>query len=674
MLACNRRRWRSHAITIAGIAAVGVLGCARGETPVSVTPKDTGGARCPSPPPATDFTGYSASKVTTAYPTAAPGRTGWFQSGQSADLMLSGFGFDRTGGPLLFNHPRSIASDGTRLLLSDGNNNRVLVWNSLPAGNAPPDFVLGQPDVWHNAPGTGLHELNWPGQVSVTASGLLVIADSYNDRLLVWTHFPTHSAQPADFAISNAQLKWPWGVWTDGTRLVATATSVGRVLVWQTVPTANVDPDFVISGSGIGTPRTITSDGRALIVGDHNANLTNSGNWFWRAFPTSASNAPDFFATDPFDPNVWMQGAFTTDGRLIMMGARTLSIWSAMPATAATAPQLIITGHAYQGGDGSAVVIAGGRTYVLEYNGNRISVYNGIPSTASAVPDFTIGAPDLQTNTLRTNYLITNGVPAVANRRLVVASDFERRLYVWNALPDVTGAHPDWVYELPFGPWAAAATDSMLALGGLQSVAVWTRPPANGSLPDVIYRGSIGTVTLREVRGVAMDDRYFYVADTKDGKVYGWRRLPSASCAPAFTLSMPEPTRLSSDGTWLAVTLTNTHVVRLYRVSTLATQPEYATVGGVGTFNLPQSATVARGSLFVSATNFNVVHGWRDAGDAALGRPADLIIGASAATPVPPPRITQRTLFWPGGVAFDGSYLWVGEFKFSNRLLRYTVR
>lgn len=51
----------------------------------------------------------------------------WFQTGQNADLVLSGVDFNNTGGPLLFNHPSGIASDGTRFLLCDRFNNRVLI-------------------------------------------------------------------------------------------------------------------------------------------------------------------------------------------------------------------------------------------------------------------------------------------------------------------------------------------------------------------------------------------------------------------------------------------------------------------------------------------------------------------------------------------------------------------
>ena len=116
--------------------------------------------------------------------------------------MLSGIDFNNSGGPLLFNHPKGIATDGTHLLLADGNNNRVLIWNSLPIGNTPPDVVLGQPDFIQNYPGTGRHQMNWP--VSVATDGRhVVVADTYNDRILIWNQLPKTNATPADIVLDG---------------------------------------------------------------------------------------------------------------------------------------------------------------------------------------------------------------------------------------------------------------------------------------------------------------------------------------------------------------------------------------------------------------------------------------------------------------------------------------
>ncbi len=665
---------RTSGRTRRSVACLALLTCACRDSTESTGP--TLAAACTAAAGVPDLTGFKATAVAATYATAA-NVSGFFGSGQAADVMLSGIGFDKTGGALLFNHPRSLASDGTRLALSDGNNNRVLIWSTAPTANTPPDVVLGQADFDHNAPGSGLAQLRWPGQVVFTADGKFLVADSYNDRVLVWLAVPTSNGKAADFAITSASLRWPWGVWSDGTRLVVSSTGTASVLVWTSFPqSGTIAPSFVIAGGGIGTPRTVTSNSTALIVGDHNANSSNVGNWWWTSFPSSAASAPQFFASDPTDANAaWMQGTYLADGRLLMLGGRSLNIWNQTPTSAATRPDLIVTGHQFKGGDGGAVAVVAGRTYALEYNGNRIAVYSDIPSTATRVPDFTIGSANLATNTLLTNYFITNGVPAVSGGRLYVSSDFDRRLSVWNARPNTSGAWPDWVYDLPFAPWDNAATDTMFAVAGGRTVAVWKAPPAGGSLPNIVLRDVAGSVTLQTLVGVAIDATYFYLADAGAGKVYAWRGVPTGSCAPAVTLDVPSPSRISSDGTWLAVTPgNNPPTVRMYRVADLTSTSAPANVGGAGTFNLPSDAQVSRGSLFVSSTPNNVVHVWRDAAKAVAGTPAEIVLGALAATPIPPPTIGTSTFFWPGSMAWDGSYLWVGEFKFSNRLLRFSAR
>ena len=53
--------------------------------------------------------------------------------------------FNQSGGPLLFNHPKRIASDGSVFMMADGNNNRVLLGDTLPTDNVEPSLVFGQP-------------------------------------------------------------------------------------------------------------------------------------------------------------------------------------------------------------------------------------------------------------------------------------------------------------------------------------------------------------------------------------------------------------------------------------------------------------------------------------------------------------------------------------------------
>ena len=172
-----------------------------------------------------DETGSAASRV-------------FFETGQEAGLVLGELGFDNAGGSLLFNHPKGIATDGTSLLLADGNNHRVLVWSTLPEENRPPDIVLGQDDFTGSHSGEGPNELKWPVAVAA-GGGKFAIADTYNHRILLYNSLPTGGSpdlilEGGDHVYEGVsepgpdRFAWPWGVWTDGERLVVSSTSAFR--------------------------------------------------------------------------------------------------------------------------------------------------------------------------------------------------------------------------------------------------------------------------------------------------------------------------------------------------------------------------------------------------------------------------------------------------------------
>lgn len=648
-----------------------------------------------SAPPSEEIT-VTVTFTESTYRATAGGTSGIFHTGQEADLMLSGIGFNQTGGPLLFNHPAGIATDDRHLLLSDRNNNRVLIWNTLPEGNEPPDLVLGQPAFDSNAPGEGLDELSWPSEAD-TDGTRIVVADTYNERILIWTRFPTENAQPADIVLHvGPQLlppgteggatrtpNWPWGVWTDGTQLAVSATGGGVVLLWNQFPTRDDQAAdlYLRAGGQMGTPRHITSDGTHLLVGDHNplsagGEAVAPGTWVWAAWPERNDEPFSYFLSNPSGgQGVWLRGEFTEDGRLILLGDQ-LYVWREFPATASTPPTLTVNAFAFHGGDGEDIAIAGERLYIAMYNGDRVVAYTAFPASPEARPDFAIGAPDVDTNPLDTHSFLTNPVPASDGTSLFVSSDFDKRLYVWRQRPDEDGAAPDLVYQFSgFGPWDNALHEGRLALAGRNAVLIWTSPPLDGQQPDRVLRGEIGGVRLQEVKGVALDDRYFYLADAAADAVYIWDGLPDGSTAPRFTLPVERPERLSSDGTYLAVTTTFDHSVLIYRIAALGREAPVR-IGGVGRFNLPGSATVAGGMLFVADTPWSRVLIWQRVESAIeqaqRGEFApDVVLGKESLTEHTP-AIGRDTLFWPGAVAWDGDYVWVGEFKFSGRLLRFS--
>lgn len=91
-------------------------------------PQDCGGSITQSTPTPTQQPEktITVKSVNSKYKNVSSKPTGWFTTGQDADILLSGIDFNNAGESLLFNHPGNIASDGTHLILTDRGNNRVL--------------------------------------------------------------------------------------------------------------------------------------------------------------------------------------------------------------------------------------------------------------------------------------------------------------------------------------------------------------------------------------------------------------------------------------------------------------------------------------------------------------------------------------------------------------------
>ncbi|MEQ1854239.1 MAG: hypothetical protein ABMA01_21925, partial [Chthoniobacteraceae bacterium] len=262
---------------------------------------------------------------------------------------------------------------------------------------------------------------------------------------------------------------------------------------------------------------------------------------------------------------------------------------------------------------------------------------------------------------------------ATDGRSLFVTSDFDRKMFIWRSLPDESAAKPDLVMHLPDGPWDNELHGSTLAIAGRSSVSVWKKLPLNGEPPDVVLSRRIGSVELGELTGVAFDDKYFYLSDRRSETIHVWEGIPGQDSEPKFTLAMRSPGRLSSDGNYLCAAPFEGGSIQLWRVSELGARAEAITLGGRGQFNLPSECLIADGRLFVCNRSFNRVDVWNRVEDALGGRLADAFLGAADAQDRKP-GIGRNKLFMPGSLAWGGGYLWVGEFKFSTRILRFSPK
>ncbi|MBI2133623.1 hypothetical protein HYU11_02985 [Candidatus Woesearchaeota archaeon] len=430
------------------------------------------------------------------------------------------------------------------------------------------------------------------------------------------------------------------------------------------------------------------------MIGDHNAkpNGGRAGNFFWKEFPNSDTQH-DFFVSEPFRMGeekgpeqhaaggdvLW--GGMTTDGKLIGV-SNMLYMWNSFPDNQGDAADIVIgalpgqMGYDFggkQSGDGTGAVVADGRLYISLANGNKIVGFSSLPAGKGQKPDFAIGSPDINTNTLETNYIISNPRPLTDGNSLIVVSDFDGMMHVWKSLPDESGAHPDITYDFRNGtyrPNSETLHEGKLITASADEIHGWSRIPLNGEMPDIHFKKKIGNAELQSVGGIALDSKYFFIGDGK--KIYVWEGIPSNDTNPRYTLSSDYIGRLSSDGNYLVTTTVEMPggAVIIFRLNDMTNTQQIMLTKK---FNLPQSAMVWKNRLFVADTGFNRVLIWNNIEDAIKGKDADIIIGAESLTEVNP-EIGKNKLFWPGTMSFDGSYLWVGEFKFSERLLRFSVK
>ena len=612
---------------------------------------------------------------------------------------LAAMGYASTSGTSLFDHPSGLASDGTNFLLVDRGNNRILVWKTAPtSATTAPDFVLCQQNTTSTSSGNSLNQCNWPSDAIITSTGKLLVADTDNNRILVWSTMPTSTGASASYAIDLGADAWPWGIWSDGTRVAATLTGKGRISFWNTFPTSGTEqPSFSIDSSAsscIGTPRGLISNGTVLMTGDHNAKCGDEkGLHVYTTYPTSSSAKPTYMIVPPDANYAWPMGSFDKSSGKAYLLSRTLEEYSSFPASKPTSVQLATTTE-FTGGDGGDVEIVNGYMYVTEYNGNRVSVFKGIPG-ASSTPDFYLGLTPGNTsttteNTLLTNYLITNPQVATLDGAMAISSDFDRKIYVWKKIPATDGAKPDlvWTTQNQNDPNPLLAMDfqadssdtgkldgkSIYAVAGEKTFVVWEGiPTSTSAVPIVNIKDSIGNVTFDMHLRVAVDDKYFYILDTNAKKIYVWLGLPSGKTdSPDFTISA-EANRIRSDGKYLIASslYTSPHIL-VWNVSTLKSGAE--PTGKVGyTMNLPQDALTAGEALYVADTSFHRVLYWSSISAAMSGAAPDAFVGTGSSASDVRPGHSQSEVRWPASLWIENGYLWLGERKFGHRVLRYAL-
>lgn len=465
----------------------------------------------------------------------------------------------------LLTAPDAMYSDGTRLFVCDTNAHRVLIWNTLPASNAvPADIVLGQPTMettTANNGGLSAQSLYNPSGVYFTGSKLIV-ADASNHRVLIWNSLPTSNHQAADVAIgqadlasasvgtgANQELADPAGVLVTAGKLLVADRARHRVMVWNSIPTASgTAADFVIGqdefgntsanrGSvtdayGLSSPHSLVMVGGTLFVSD----TANNRILAWSNLPSSSGIAADFVLGQSTTSNASANAGglsatsldepkgLATDGtRLLAVdsGNERVLIWNAVPTSNSEAANVVVGKRALNASeviaiDASVLLAPAGAHFdgqhllVADKGANRVLIWLTPPNSHNQPADLVLGQATMQGRTINaggTASATTLSAPTAVysdGERVVVADSGNNRVLVWNSFPtanqqaaDVVVGHSSFSSSIASdgatasgiqGPSSAMLCDGKLVVADRyrHRVLIWNSlPTSNGVAADV---------------------------------------------------------------------------------------------------------------------------------------------------------------------------------------------
>ena len=322
--------------------------------------------------------------------------------------------------------PSGVATDGQVLAVADTNNNRVLLWLTLPSSNnVAPDVILGQPDANAFAPRTSRNGMRGPQGIWI-GEGKLFVADTQNSRILIWNQIPRQSgAQPdvvvgqpdfdsrpepdltqSDYSPSAQRLLDPVGVSTSNGKMFVADLGFDRVMIYNSIPTSNNvaadvvigQPDFTTTGFFDHDDDLFTPALRRAVVDM----CTPLG-----PFDDDGSRTPDdFIFPDPIDR---------------------------------TDPEEEITRYPrrceYTLNFPRSVLSDGQRLFIADSGNDRILIYNEIPTTNGAGADVVIGQPNFISLTDAVgpgNLRSPTSMALDENQNLYVADPFVRRVLVFS--------------------------------------------------------------------------------------------------------------------------------------------------------------------------------------------------------------------------------------------------
>lgn len=272
----------------------------------------------------------------------------------------------------------AVATDGTRLAVADTNNNRVLLWNSVPgSSNTAPDIVLGQSSFSGTGPNAGSGSPNnssllGPQGVWINPDGHLFVADSQNYRILIWNSFPTSNNQPADVVLGQTNF-------SSGTQSACSPTTVNQ--------------NYVATASELCNPASVTSDGTRVYVADLGFNRV----LIWNSIPTSNGQPADVVVGQP---NMTSTGANNISNNFCPDGYAPVNFISNTTVTGAVV-SIATGGQCNTNLNNPRFALAdaaSNQLFVADGGDGRVMIFSPIPTTNGTAATAVLGQPNFTTD------------------------------------------------------------------------------------------------------------------------------------------------------------------------------------------------------------------------------------------------------------------------------------
>lgn len=376
-------------------------------------------------------------------------------------------------------YPVAVAYNGTMLAVADADNNRVLVWKSLPTTNdQAPDFVVGQPDFVSFKSGTyGLYgfpyghssatSLRAPSGVFLDASNGLWVADTGNDRVLYYGPI-TQNGQAAKLVLGQPSFD------LDAQSLYSLKTTASTLFA----------------------PASVSGDGQHLFVADNFQNRV----LIWNSIPTTNGQAADVVVgQSTFEGNYSNTLSATVDSKGVTVLHSDICASNGTDTTTETGVTLLRYPNMCAGtlsGPMSAIS-DGTHLFIADTGNDRVLVYNHIPTQNGAPADAILGQVDeFVDNTSDTaspqdaastaSFKAPNSL-AWDGTNLYVADTFNRRIAVYTPGD----------FQLPIAAVRSAASPFVYAQG---TVVVGGTPEDNDTLTVTLGNNTVpsadGTTTV----------------------------------------------------------------------------------------------------------------------------------------------------------------------------------